>query len=64
MKRGSENASHQRMQVKNTRYHLTPVRMAVIKKNTNNVDKDMDKRELSCTVINDINWFSHCGKQY
>ena len=46
------------------RCHLTPVRMAVIKKNTNtSVDQDM-KREPSYTVGGNVNWCSHCGKQY
>ena len=47
------------------RCHLTPVRMAVIKKNTNkSVDKDVKKREPSYTVGGNVNWCSHCGKQY
>ena len=32
------------------RYHLTPVRMAIIKKNTTNVGKDEEKREPLHTV--------------
>ena len=37
------------MQIKTTkRYHLTPVRMAVIKETTDdNAGKDVEKRELS-----------------
>ena len=31
-------------------YHLTPVRMAVIKKNTKIVGEDVEKRGLSYTV--------------
>ena len=47
------------------RCHLTPVRMAVIKKNTNkSVDQDVKKREPSYTVGGNVNWCSHCGKQY
>ena len=34
-----------------TRYHLTPVRMAIIKKQEiAKVDKDMEKNEPFCTV--------------
>ena len=36
------------------RYHLTPFRMAIIKKSTNKV----------CTAGGKISWYSHSGKQY
>ena len=29
-----------------------------------NVAEDMEKRETSCTVGRNVNWYSHCGKQY
>ena len=29
-----------------------------------NVDKDGEKKNLLCTVGENINWYSHCGKQY
>ena len=53
------------MQTKTTvRYHLTPVRMSIIKKSTSqSVGKDVEKREPLCTVGN-AGWCSHCGKQY
>ena len=52
------------MQIKTTmRYDLMPVRMANIKKNTN-VGKDVEKRESLYTVGENVNWCSHCGKQY
>ena len=39
-----------------TRYHLTPVRMAIIKKQEiANVDKDMEKSEPFCTVGGNVN---------
>ena len=39
------------MQIKTTvRYHLTPVRMAIIKKSTIIAAEDIEKREPSCTV--------------
>jgi hypothetical protein len=31
---------------------------------TTNVGKDVGKRELSNTVVGNVNWNSHCGKQY
>ena len=54
------------MQIKTTmRYHLTPARMAKIKNiKVVSVGRDRVKRELSYTVGGNVNWFSHCGKQY
>ena len=46
-------------------YHLKPVRMATIKRpETTSVSKDVEKRGLLHTVGRNINWCSHCGKQY
>ena len=45
------------------RYNLTPVRMAIIKKNTN-VGNDVEKRESTYTVGGNVNWFNHYGGQY
>ena len=44
-------------------YHLTPVRMAILKRNTTNVGKDAEKREPLYTVGENVNWYNHCGKQ-
>ena len=38
--------------------------MAIIKKNTRNISKDMEKREPLYIVGGNINWHSRCGKQY
>ena len=47
------------------RYHLTSVRMAIIKVYTiTNVGEDVEKREPSYIVGENLNWCSHCGKQY
>ena len=46
------------------RYHLTPVRMAIIKKSTNNSWRCVEKGECSCTVARYVNWYSHCGRWY
>ena len=47
------------------RYHLTPVRMAIIEKiANNNVGEDVEKREPLYTHGGNANWCSHYGKQY
>ena len=45
------------MQIKTTRrYHLTPVRIAIIKSlYTINAGEDVEKREHSCTVGGNVN---------
>ena len=53
------------MRLKNTvRYHLIFVRMAIIKKSTNNAEDDVEKKEYSCTVGENVNWCSYYGEQY
>ena len=44
-------------------YHLTPVRMAIIKNlQTINAEEGMEKRELSYPVGENVNWYSHYGE--
>ena len=52
------------MQMKTTmRYHLTLVRMAIIKKSTNNKYwEGVEKKEPSYTAGGNVNWYSHCGE--
>ena len=46
------------------RYHLTPVKMSLIKKSTNNnATEGMEKRERSYTVGGNVNWYSNNGEQ-
>ena len=55
------------MQIKTAMtYHLTPVRMAMIKKNlwTINAAEGVEKRELSYIVGGNVNWYNHYGEQY
>ena len=43
----------------------TPFRMAIIKNlQTINAGEGVEKRELSCTVGGNVNWYSHYGEQY
>ena len=66
MKRCSTSLIVREMQIETTmRYHLTPARMAIIKKSTKiNAGKGVEKREPSYTVGGNVNWCNHCGKQY
>ena len=47
------------------RYHLTLVRMTIIKNlQTINAGEGVEKREPSCTVGGNVNRYSHYGEQY
>ena len=51
------------IQIKTVRYHLTAVRMAIIKKSANN-KYWREKREPSYTVCGNVNWYRHYGEHY
>ena len=66
MKRCSLSLLIREMHIKTTvRYHITPVKMTIIKKaQITNVGEDVKERENLCTIDGDVNWCSHYGKQY
>ena len=55
------------IQIKTTMsYHLTTVRMGIIKKKnlqTINAGENVEKRESTCTVAGNVNGYSHYGRQ-
>ena len=53
------------MQIKTTmNYHLTPLRLSIIKCLQINAGEDMEGRELSCTVGGNVNQYICYREQY
>ena len=54
------NITNREIQIKTAmRYHLTPIRMAIIK----NLNNTRWKKKLSYTVSGNVNWCNHYGEQ-
>ena len=66
IKRCSTSLIIREMQIRTImRYHFTPNRMAIIKNpQTTSAGEGVEKREPSYTAGENVNWYSHYGRQY
>ena len=47
------------------RFHLTRIRIAIIKRiQMASVGEDVEERKPSYTISRNVNWYNHCEKQY
>jgi hypothetical protein len=61
----STNVAIKEMQIKTTlRFHLNPVRIAIIKPLPTGVGKDVGKKELWYTAGGNASWCIHSGKKF
>ena len=44
-------------------YDFTPIRMDIVKKRSDSVVEDVEKKESLYTVARNVNWYNHYGKQ-
>jgi hypothetical protein len=66
MRKCSPSLAIKEMQIKTTlRFHLTPVRIAIIKDTTRTcVGEDVGKKEPSYTAVGNASWCNHSGKKF
>ena len=66
MNRCSTSLIIREMKIETTmRYHLTPVKMVIIKNSTNhNAEQGVERREPTHIVGGNVNWYSHYREEY